>query len=216
MTANWYKVERMIVLSLAFTVILIVFRIYTTGKITFLYFNWNLFLAALPLLFSRLLKYCNALNIKACIVLLSWLIVLPNAPYLITDIIHFRERPPISKWFDLLLVTSAAWNGLMLGVISLMQVEFFLQKHVVQWKLNIIMFSTIFLCSYGIYLGRFMRYNSWDVIADPSELVYHIGGQMLRPQQHFNTWAFTLLFGVMFWIFYYTIRQLAFHFKTNN
>ncbi len=213
MTNKWSKVERMLVVSLAFTVTLIVFRIITTGKVTFLYFTWNLFLAALPLLLSRLLIYFHKITPKVWVILGAWLLVLPNAPYLITDIIHFTERPPVSKWFDLLLVTSAAWNGLILGVVSLLQVEQFLQKHLTAWKLNVLMFCTIFICSYGIYLGRFLRYNSWDVVTDPSDLLHQIGGQMLRPQQHFNTWAFTLLFGAMFWIFYYTIRQLPYILK---
>ena len=213
MINKWAKVERMLVVSLAFTVALIIFRIITTGKVTFLYFTWNLFLASLPLLMSRVLIHFHKVTPKVWVILGAWLLVLPNAPYLITDIIHFTERPPVSKWFDLLLVTSAAWNGLILGVVSLMQVENFLQKQLSAWKLNLLMFCTIFICSYGIYLGRFLRYNSWDVVTDPSDLLHQIGRQMLRPKQHFNTWAFTLLFGAMFWIFYYTIRQLPYILK---
>ena len=198
----------MLLVSLAFTVGLIAFRIVCWGKLTFLYFTWNLFLAAIPLLFSRLLIHFYKINLKALLILLAWMLFLPNAPYLITDIVHFAERPPVSKWYDLLLVTSAAWTGLMLGVVSLMQVEDFLQNHLSSWKVKIIMGGSIFACSFGIYLGRFLRYNSWDVVTDPSDLVHHVGSQVLRPQQHVNTWAFTLLFGAMFYIFYNTIRQL--------
>ena len=208
MINRWTKVEQMLVLSLAFTVGLIVFRIIYWGKLTFLFFTWNLFLAAIPLLLSRLLIHFYKINLKALLILCAWIVFLPNAPYLITDIVHFAERPPVSKWYDLLLVTSAAWNGLMLGVVSLMQVEDFLQKHLSTWKIKIIMGCAIFACSFGIYLGRFLRYNSWDVLTDPSDLVHQVQSQVLRPHQHANTWAFTLLFGAMFYIFYYTIRQL--------
>ena len=201
-------VEKMLALSLTFTLSLIAFRMALYGNMGFVYFGWNLFLAVVPVVFSRILVKFNKINFKGILVLCGWLLFLPNAPYLITDIIHFSERPPVSKWFDLLLITSAAWNGLILGVVSLMQVENFLQQHIAKWKLNIIMFAAIFICSFGIYLGRFERYNSWDVVTDPFELIHQIGSQVLRPQHHANTWGFTVLFGAMLWIFYYTIKKL--------
>ena len=208
MNKKWAGVEKMLLLSLAFSVVLIAFRMVYSGKMTFLFITWNLFLAVIPLLLSRTLKRFNKINIGSFLVLGCWILFLPNAPYLVTDIIHFTERPPVSKWFDLLLITSAAWNGLILGVVSLMQVEAFLEKYLASLWVNLLMFFSIFICSFGIYVGRFLRYNSWDVLTDPTDLVRNIVYQFIRPYHNSNTWAFTILFGVMLWIFYYTIKKL--------
>lgn len=209
MKTKWSSVERMMWISISFTLFLVAFRFLYFAQLQFGFYLWNLFLAILPLLLSRQLYKQKKLNLKALIILACWLLVLPNAPYIITDIFHFFERPPVPKWFDLLLVTSAAWNGLMLGIVSLMQVEQFLAIHFSSWKVNAYISGILLLTAYGIYIGRFLRFNSWDVLTNSSSLARQLGSSFLFPWRHVSTWAFTIFFSAFFWLVYYTIKKIS-------
>jgi len=208
MNRKWSRVEAMLLLSLAFTVALIGLRYFYSGKLQFYMFLWNLFLAVIPLLFSRVLVNYNKINFKTIVILGLWLLFLPNAPYVVTDIVHFKEMPPVPKWFDVLMIASAAWNGLMLGIVSLLQVEAFLLKVYSKLKVNIIIMASLFACSFGVYLGRFLRFNSWDVVTDPVDLLRYIAHQFIYPHHNERTWVFTVLFGCLFGGVYYTIKNL--------
>lgn len=201
-------IETMLLLSVSFTIFLIVFRFLYFGHLDFMFYPWNLFLAVIPLMISRQLFRWKKLTLTVFPLLLCWLLFLPNAPYIITDIFHFYERPPVPKWFDLLLVTSAAWNGLMLGIVSLLQVEHFLRLHLSSFKVNISVAAIILLCAYGIYVGRFLRFNSWDVLTNTNAVLHQLGSSIVHPAHHISIWAFTMFFGAMLGLVYYTIKKL--------
>lgn len=200
--------ERMLLISIAFTIILLATRIVITHKLTYVFFAWNLFLAIVPILFSRRLYKQQKLNFKSYLLLAGWLLFFPNAPYIITDIFHYVERPPVPKWYDLVLVTSAAWNGLLLGIVSLMQVEQFLQQHITKKWTNFYITTSIMLCGYGIYIGRFLRFNSWDIVTNPDDIIYTSAHYFLKPWQHVSAWGFIVLFAGMFGIVYYTLKNI--------
>lgn len=208
MKKQWSSVERMLLFSICFTIFLLGFRFLYFGQLQFVFYLWNLFLAIIPLLLSRQLSKWKKLNVKVFVVLLCWLLFLPNAPYIITDIFHFFERPPVPKWFDLLLVTSAAWNGLMIGIVSLMQVEQFLSLHFSSLKVNVSMMIILLSCSYGIYVGRFLRFNSWDIVTNTQALAHQLEKSFLYPRLYLSIWAFTMFFGAFFWLVYQTIKKL--------
>src|SRR4051812_8337461 len=111
MTKRWSEIETAIFLSISFTIFLLAFRLLYWGQINFFFYLWNLFLAIIPLVISKFIWRRKKIDLITIVALLGWLLFLPNAPYLITDIIHFYEKPPVPTWFDLLLVTSAAWAG---------------------------------------------------------------------------------------------------------
>jgi uncharacterized membrane protein len=139
---------------------------------------------------------------------ISWLLFLPNAPYLITDLIHYEPRKDFPGWADILLVTSASWNGLLLGFISIMMIEDWLSIYFKTIIQNFIVIFCLGLTGYGIYLGRYLRYNTWDVITNPVPLFYDTMSTVMSPFHHPRAWGFTILFGFMYAIFYYTLRQL--------
>ena len=201
--------EKMLLISLGFTMILLAFRIVYSGTLNYIFYAWNLFLAVVPLLFSRKLQRHSQFSSVSTGLLLGWLLFFPNAPYVITDIFHFKERLPVPKWYDLLLVTSAAWNGMILGFISLIQVEQFLSRQFSRIKVSAMISCFVFLCGYGIYIGRYMRYNSWDIITNPFRLIDETTDHFFNPIQHFRVWEFTLLFSVMLIIIYATLKHLS-------
>jgi uncharacterized membrane protein len=187
---------------------LLAVRIIVSRELMYSFFVWNLFLAAIPLILSRGLFSEDRINLKVGLTLAGWLLFFPNAPYLVTDIFHFKSRAPIPMWFDLLLVTSAAWNGLILGIVSLMNIEAFLLKHLLRRSVSLFVMLSLAACSFGIYLGRFLRFNSWDVVTHPEIIIKAIGIRIIHPFEHIRTWGFTILFAVFIAIIYYTLRQL--------
>ncbi|MCF6402551.1 DUF1361 domain-containing protein [Chitinophaga filiformis] len=207
MLKNISPLERMLLVSVSFTMLLLLTRVMYTKELVYGFYIWNTFLAILPLLFSRSLIRQNRFNLRAILLLTCWLAFFPNAAYIITDLFHYTEKPPVPKWFDLLLVTSAAWNGLLLGIVSLMQIEQFLSGHLRDGWVKISVIISFILCGYGVYIGRYLRFNSWDAVTEPQKLLYTFSVHIFRPQEHVMMWAFTFLFGTMFGIVYFTLKQ---------
>jgi uncharacterized membrane protein len=200
--------EKMIFISMTFTVVMVTLRYLYTDDKEYFFYPWNLFLATMPLFFSRQLKRIRKFNLRASLLLFCWLLFLPNAPYIITDIFHLEERPLIPYWFDLLIVISGAWNGIALCVTSLMQVERFLAKHIKQkWRLPSTLLL-ITLCSYGIFLGRYKRYNSWNIITNPQDIIHTFISHIAEPREHIQAWMFTVSFTMLLTIIYFTVKKI--------
>lgn len=186
-----------------------IFRfIYTDTKI-FLFLNWNLFLAFLPWMFSTILIiYPNLQKSKIIItgLVLSWLLFFPNAPYILTDLFHLRLKTSMPIWFDLVLILSFAWVGLLFGFMSLWDIEKILGRRISMRLMPIVTVILLFLGSFGIYIGRYLRWNSWDIIRDPFQLFYDIGDRLLNPFSHPRTWGMTLFMFIFLSLIYWSLR----------
>ena len=198
--------SKRIIIPLAFTILLLGMRIILTGELIYIFLAWNLFLAWIPFAISQsLIKVQNRwkiLFLTGC-----WLLFLPNAPYIITDFLHLKHRPPIPYWYDILLLFSAALNGLLLGFASLLTIEKFLGGRYGNKISGIIVLCSFFLCAFGIYMGRYLRWNSWDILINPDEIAIDILNRVLNPFAHFKTWSVTVLFGTFFYIMYYSVKN---------
>lgn len=201
-------VSKMLLLSIAFSMSLLLVRYRFAPTLDYNFYPWNIFLAAIPYVISTQLGKLTKINLVAIVLLLAWLLFFPNAPYIITDIFHYEQRLPIPYWYDLILVISAAWNGLILGIISLLNVQKFLAQHLKPFWVTICELLSLLLCSYGIFIGRFLRFNSWDIVTDPRVLVYSSAHHVLVPQNYQKLWVFTLLFAVMLGLIYFTVKKL--------
>jgi uncharacterized membrane protein len=175
---------------------------------------WNLGLAWIPFLvasiayivsWSRKLLY---LVVPVCAFV--WLIFFPNAPYILTDFQHLSttaNNAPL--WFDVLMLVWFAWTGLLLGLVSL----HFMQEIVTRafgrttgWLFTI--FVTI-LSSVGIFLGRFYRWNSWDILDDPMPIAHDIWGWLKHPFANLRVYGFTLLFTLLFLFVYLAMHAFG-------
>ncbi|MBV9987019.1 MAG: DUF1361 domain-containing protein [Chitinophagaceae bacterium] len=203
------NVSKLLLLSVCFTMSLLIVRFVYSHTWDYRFYGWNTFLAAIPYLVSTQLVKLYRFRMPAILLLAVWLLFFPNAPYIITDLLHYEERPPVPFWYDIILVVSAAWNGLILGLVSLMNVETFLARHLRPFWVHFCVIASLFLCGYGIYFGRFLRFNSWTVFTDPAMVVYTSAHHVLLPKQYSKLWVFTLLFGVLLGIIYYTLKILA-------
>ncbi len=144
---------------------------------TFIFLIWNLFLAWIPywiaISIKGIFKKTNSKTIALGMVL-SWLVFFPNAPYILTDLLHLHHRSPIPFWYDMMLIVSFAWTGLMLGLISLHEVRIFIMKLYSEKLSWLFTFGATLLCGFGIYLGRCLRWNTWDIISNPGSLFQDI------------------------------------------
>lgn len=150
--------------------------VWTRGT-TFAFLLWNLALAWVPYLAALRAEHLQRTGARRWQVwawLLMWLAFLPNAPYIITDFIHFKHRPPVPLWVDLTLLFAAACTGLVLGLLALHEVHRVLRRWVWgAWSHVCILFS-IGLSGFGVWLGRFQRWNSWDLVTRPLALLQDI------------------------------------------
>lgn len=152
----------------AIAVTLVMARMFLTDSLRHGYLIWNLFLAWVPLFFClAALKVSRAPLVsrwKFWTLATAWLLFLPNAPYIVTDLIHLRPR---LFWVDLVLIVLCAWIALVLGFLSL-----YLMQNLVSRRCGALggwAFAALVsgLTGVGIYIGRFLRWNSWDVLVNP-------------------------------------------------
>jgi uncharacterized membrane protein len=197
--------SKKVIIPVSFTIVLLIVRIILSGQLTYIFLAWNLFLAWIPFAISQ--KIDGAQNRWRIFLLTgAWLLFLPNAPYIITDFLHLRQRPPIPYWYDILLLFSAALNGLLLGLLSLFNVEKFLTDRYGNRISGLLILCSFFLCAFGIYMGRYLRWNSWDIITNPGGIATDILERIINPFDHFGTWSVTFLFGSFFYVIYSTVK----------
>jgi uncharacterized membrane protein len=201
------KQYRKLLLLMVFTAVLHLLRVGYCHNADFAFLLWNMFLALLPLYFSYRLRRHQGHKAAAYCWAGLWLLFFPNAAYIITDLLHLHERPPVPRWFDLVLLFSAATSGLMSGLLSLRETEQWLRTKLQPQKIQAILFLVMLLNGFGIYLGRFLRWNSWDLFIHPFRLGRNIGMHIADPGSYLKCWTITLVFGTWLYLFYNGFKQ---------
>lgn len=205
--------------------VMIAFRMLNQRSIRFAFLIWNLFLAWVPLFLSLTMSYIDRIqkySTKRTIYLLSlglcWLIFFPNAPYIITDIIHLSNYNYYTIfnysysfdlnfiiWYDFILVMLFVFTGYIMGHISLYNVHKIIEKKyekVVGW---IFVFIVSVLSGFAIYLGRFLRLNSWEIVSSPVNLFKTILASI-----NIVSMKFTFMFGLFIFLIYIAMYNLSF------
>jgi uncharacterized membrane protein len=170
-------------------------RVVYAGRLIYGFLAWNLFLAWLPLVFAYAAVRVGRRRPWAAAPLLgAWLAFLPNAPYLITDLIWLEGRASTLKVYDAALFFAAATCGLALGFVSLRWAQALVGRWVGTWGSRLFVLAALGLSGFGVYLGRFRRWNSWDIVTDPLALFADIANRLAHPIRHWEMWAMTALF----------------------
>jgi uncharacterized membrane protein len=139
-----------------------------------------------------------------------WLLFLPNAPYILTDILHLTRASQAPAWYDLALLLSCSGTGLLLGYLSLIDVQTIVARRFGPARGWIFAMVSLVLSGFAIYLGRFLRWNSWDVLIEPTR-VFDIMGGIVHPWAHTQAVSVTLIFGNILTLGYITLRVLLIH-----
>lgn len=203
-----------LIFASAVGVLLTGLRVAWTGNVRYLLLVWNLFLAWLPLLFAlavyRRYQWGERKGWRIFTLAALWILFLPNAPYIFTDLIHLNTRFDSHYWVDLSLVLMVALTGFMLGFISLYLIQSIVAHccgRVAGWALIV---TATGLSGFGIYLGRILRWNSWDVLLHPMQITGSIGHWAAHPLTNFGTnFAFPVLFATFLFLGYVMLYALT-------
>lgn len=198
--------------SCGFSFILLTVRLLATERPEFIFLGWNLFLGALPyLLTDKLQRSPRLLESRWWLLCggVAWLLLIPNSFYIITDLFHLGKSKAAPRWFDLLLVFSFAWNGVVLGILSIRQVELIARVVAGRPVSFVVILVVMWLVALGVYIGRFLRFNSWDVLTNPLSLAGAIGEMVIDPFQHAYAWAMTVCYGLFMTLLYYTVKMMG-------
>jgi uncharacterized membrane protein len=165
-----------------------------------------LFLAWLPYIFSLLAFSTYRINPKRwwLILLLGvlWLVFFPNAPYIVTDFYYLDPRPPVPLWFDISLIALFAFTGCFLAIASLRSIHTIIERSIGKVFGWLFALFSLGLASLGVYLGRFGRYNSWDILFHPKSLLREIVDNLFNPLDNLGFLGFTIMFTTILLVFY--------------
>ena len=192
-------------LCLAFFVV----RLVLTGSSAYLFIPGNLALAWLGLFFGWLLvqqlkitRWASWQNIALSFL---WLFFLPNTWYVLTDFIHVYPTGDISELYDIVMVGTLVISGFILGFTSLFLIHKELLKRFGNRRAGQLVAGIILLASFAIYLGRDLRWNSWDVVANPSGIILNVSDRLIDPLGHLRAFNVTGLFFVLLSVMYLAV-----------
>jgi uncharacterized membrane protein len=191
------EIQRLLLTSVGFGFLLLLARTVYTGGLTFVFLVWNLFLAFVPYLLSYTLTLRPSWTQHKwtlAAALTAWLLFIPNSFYMLTDLFHLYDSFSVPRWYDLLLILSFAWNASLMGILSVRHIEKILQA---RWRYRfswLFVYPVMLLNALGIYIGRYLRFNSWDVINSPFLLMADMLHLLLHPLYYRNAWAMVICF----------------------
>lgn len=188
-----YKLLKKTLSLVSFCLVLLLIRFFVNQSTSYIFLLWNLFLAFIPLIISQLLtQYRSKYSGRTLIPFFSiWLLFLPNSLYMITDFTHFFRSGPNSIWLDILLLFSFAFTSLLFGIMSIHQMLGIVKQKFSTTTVNFLLFAICLGCGFGVYLGRVLRFNSWDMFTSPLTVLK----RSLLSYANTTAWLMTLGFG---------------------
>lgn len=208
--------ERVVASLAGMTVVSVV--LYLAGAVAnrslqFDYLLWNLFLAWLPLLVSiwllRSLRSNVWSNVLPLLLTLIWLVLLPNSFYMISDFIHVQDVARHNLLYDIVMFTSFIFTAALLGFSSLYMVHAELRKRMSLRRSSVIVGIVLFLCSFAIYLGRGLRWNSWDILVNPAGILFDVSDHLIHPLSSGELFTTTISFFILLGSLYIVGWQLG-------
>jgi uncharacterized membrane protein len=180
-------------------------------SLTFAFLPWNFFLAWIPyglILLLERQRLEHTFSWRTIPLWALWLLFLPNAPYLLTDFIHLRPRPPVPLWYDAGLLAAFAALGWIFGLLALYRAVQLFRRFLSGSQARLLATSVLFLSSIGVFLGRELRWNSWDALTRPQQVLESSLLLFANPFQHAEAWVMCFfLFGLL-WCSYGVLESM--------
>lgn len=209
-----------LLLSNAVSVAFFGLRLIGVENFRYWFMLWNLILAwVAPLLAWWLI---NRLRNKQwrewnnVVLTVLWLGFLPNSFYMVSDLIHLGKTGEISVFFDAALFTSFIFNGFIAGYLGTYLVHRELLKRLSWRRAYVLIIGAFMLSSYAIYLGRVLRWNTWDPLLHPAGLIFDVSDNILNPAAHPQAFVVTLSFTLLISTFYILAIEFARSLKPNK
>jgi uncharacterized membrane protein len=182
------------------------------GALDFRFLLWNLVLAWIPLLVALFVYDCYRRGTRLALLtpgIALWLLFLPNAPYIVTDFVHLSPGAQTPLYFDGVVLSAFAWTGVLLGFVSL-----YLMHAVVRDRLGpragwLAALAALALTSVGVYIGRFLQWNSWDVITRPGQRLAEIAPRLDQTALLTHAAGLTLLLAALLALTYVAFYSLV-------
>jgi uncharacterized membrane protein len=191
---------------------LLIVRSAATGQFQFRFLVWNLLLAVIP--YPLALASDGIVRSRwwwtAGPTLLLWLLFLPNAPYLVTDLVHLSQRNNVPYWYDTLLYGSFALTGMLLCFGSVALIHSAIRDRFGQGRGWVVAISSLLLSAYGLYLGRIERLNSWNALDSPTTIARRVLAPLHSPLENARTIGFVALYGALLCVSYLAVASIGF------
>lgn len=204
--AIWRLTYPLAIFSLV-AIVLLLIRIIISGSYRYWFLPWNLLLAWVPVILAillvQLLKRYPWSSWRTVVTSVIWLLFLPNTFYLITDFIHLHDTKEVGLLFDVVILGMFAFTGFFLGFTALLLIHTELNKRVRASLANKVVLLIILASSFAIYLGRYLRWNSWDVITNPFNIIFDLADRLGSPGDYPLTFVTTSMFFVVISTFYF-------------
>ena len=188
------------------------YRLHQLGEVALSYLPWNLLLAWIPLGLSlglvALLRRRRWSDWLTLLLTLVWVLFLPNSFYLVSDFIHLQEVATTNVLYDAVMFTVFVFTGLLLGFSSLYLVHRELLKRLPTRSAALVVAGLLLVCSFAIYIGRDLRWNSWDVLVSPAGLLFDLSNRVTQPTSWNEMFSTVAIFFALLGGMYYTGRQL--------
>lgn len=206
-------------ISCAVCIALVVARVAYTDNTRHTGLIWNLFLAWIPFMLAY---FAHAISWKKTwlyfvipFIALIWLLFFPNAPYMLTDLQDLARSGGVGAplWYDVIIIVWCSWTGTLLGIISLYLMQDIIFRTFGRWTGWIFVLVISAASSFGMYIGRFVRLNSWDILQSPSETAMEILGLVIDPSMRLA--AFTVLY-TFFFLFIFVLLYSFSHMLTEQ
>jgi uncharacterized membrane protein len=181
---------------------------------TLWYLNWNLFLAWVPLLImlwlERTLRHRLWSSWQALLLTFLFVVFLPNTFYVMTDIIHLQEVAHTDLIYDVVMFNSFIFNACILGFLSIYLLHAELRKRISKQMSWLLVLATIFSTSFAIYIGRDLRWSTWDVLLNPASILFEVSERLLHPSMHpellTTTCSFFVLLSSLYVVVWFAAR----------
>lgn len=193
------------------SVALLLLRVKLTHDMYLLFLIWNLVLGYIPYFLSSEIKKTVPGTFKFYAIFFGWLLFIPNSFYLLTDFVHLHHFSDLQYLFDALLLTCFSITGFYIGISSMLHIHGLLEMKYSGKKCRRLLIALCYLISFGVFLGRILRFNSWDILSNPLKLFLTI----LKSLGNASTFEFTFLFGT-FILMVYGISYLLSETKINT
>jgi uncharacterized membrane protein len=128
---------------------------------------------------------------------------------IVTDLIHLHPRPPVPIWFDMMTMVSFAGTGFLLGFTSLYVMQRIVAETFGRAASWLFVLGVLGLTGLGIYIGRFLRWSSWDLLVNPIRLAADLFQQFSHPRSHPAPILYTFLFAKVCLLGYLTLYAMT-------